>query len=225
MRALVDTNRTYSELCQVYLAAFQAADNNGQWEKGLDYLNKALGVAKENVEKGAGPLTEQRDWWIKKGQLCKGLPGQERRRHQGPARQGQARGLRAGPHGTGQGLGEGPGRGRQVEQVLPGTRSTWPRENVEDFQKFVGIQDKKIIEAQQADIDGYKPHPGNKIKWVDAVISNKSYLEAYPREGGQGRPALPAAGPGPGQPQGPERPGHPHGQGRGEGPGQEEEVG
>ena len=79
-----------------------------------------------------------------------------------------------------QGLGEGGGRGDKWSkffQVLhrPGRR------NVDDFQKFAAIQDKKIKD-QQDDIDGYKPHPGNKIKWVEAVISNRSYLEAFPEK-------------------------------------------
>jgi len=49
---------------------------------------------------------------------------------------------------------------------------------VEDFQKFVNLQAAKIKD-QQDGIDTYKAFPGNKTKWVEAVISSKNYFDSF----------------------------------------------
>ena len=50
--------------------------------------------------------------------------------------------------------------------------------SVTDFQKYATAQEQKIKEQQEG-IETYKAFPGNKAKWVEAVVSSKTYFENF----------------------------------------------
>ena len=175
------STRNYADLCQAYFLAFQAADNMGQWEKGLDYLNKALDLAKENVEAGKGPLAEQRDYYKKKANSYKALIDRNADAIKALHAKAKLEDYEEGTMTQVKGWEKEVAEGEKWAQFFQYDMDLALR-NIEDFQKFVSIQDKKIKD-QQSDIDTYKGHPGDKLKWVEAVISNKAYLEAYPEKG------------------------------------------
>jgi tetratricopeptide (TPR) repeat protein len=171
------TSRTYPDLCQVYLMAFQTSDLNGQWEKALDYLNKALATAKENVEKGKEPLTEQRDYWSKKALAFKGLMDKNAEAIQTLRAKQKLEDYEEGTMNQVKAWEKEMAEGEKWTKFFQYDLDMAVR-NVDDFTKWAAQQDKKIKD-QQADIDTYKGHPGDKAKWVEAVISSKTYLDAY----------------------------------------------
>ena len=171
------STQNYADLCQAYFLAFQAADNLGQWEKGLDYLNKALDVAKDNVAQGKESLTEQRDYWAKTAKIYRDLLDKNADAIKALHAKTKLEDYEEGPMNQVKTWEKDAADGEKWNKFFQYYLDMANR-TVEDFQKFVTLQDKKIKD-QQADIDGYKPHPGDKAKWVDAVVSNKSYLEAY----------------------------------------------
>ncbi len=177
VNALHFSTRNFVDICQVYFLAFQCADANGQWEKGLEYLNKALETAQENVNEGKAGLTEQRDYYTKKAAAFKALIDRNADAIQALHAKAKLEDYEEGNMATVKAWEKEMAEGDKWAKFFQYDIDLAAR-TVDDFTRFVGIQDKKIKD-QIADIDAYKPHPGNKIKWVDAVISNKAYLEAY----------------------------------------------
>jgi hypothetical protein len=180
VRGLTDSARTYLDLCQAYFLAFQAADGNGNWEKGLDYLNKAVETAKDNVAKGKDGFTEQRDYYAGKAKIFKDM--QDKNADAIKILQSKQK------------LEDYEENSMKIIQDWEKNRAEsekWAKyfqynldvanTTVTSFEKFAGLQDKKIKD-QHSDIESYKGHPGDKVKWVDAVISNKAYLAAYPEK-------------------------------------------
>ena len=51
--------------------------------------------------------------------------------------------------------------------------------DAEYYEKVATNIDKRI-KSQAEEIEAYKPHPGDKNRWVEAVIATKSYLESIP---------------------------------------------
>jgi len=177
VKALHASTLNYADLCQVYFIAFQAADNNGRWEKGLEYLNTALAVAKENVEAGKGPLAEQRDYWAKKASSYKHLLDKNadaiQTLHAKTKLEDYEEGTMTQVKAWEKEVAEGEKWSKFFQYDLD-----MAARNVEDFQKFVNIQAAKIKD-QQDGIDTYKAFPGNKAKWVEAVVSSKTYFDNF----------------------------------------------
>ncbi|BDU72190.1 hypothetical protein METEAL_13640 [Mesoterricola silvestris] len=171
------STRTYADLCQVYFLAFQAADNNGQWEKGLEYLNKALDTAKENVASGKEGLTEQRDYWKKKADAYQELMNKNADAIRLLKAKTKLEDYEEGTMAQVKGWEKEKADGEKWSQFFQYDLDLATR-NVDDFQKFVDLQAKKIKD-QQADIDTYKGHPGDKDKWAEAVASSKAYLDSF----------------------------------------------
>jgi hypothetical protein len=175
------STRTYSDLCQAYFMAFQAADNNGQWEKGLDYLNKGLDAAKENVASGKDGLTEQRDYYKKKADAYQELFAKNADAIRLLKAKTKLEDYEEGTMTQVKAWEKEKAEGEKWSQFFQYDLDLATR-NVDDFTKFVALQDKKIKD-QQADIDTYKGHPGDKLKWVEAVVSSKAYLDSFTDKG------------------------------------------
>lgn len=175
------STRTYADLCQVYFLAFQAADNNGQWEKGLDYLNKALETAKENVANGKEGLTEQRDYYKKKADGYQDLMNKNADAIRMLKAKTRLEDYEEGTMATVKAWDKEKAEGEKWSQFFQYDLDLAAR-NVDDFQKFVDLQAKKIKD-QQADIDTYKGRPGDKEKWAEAVASSKAYLDSFAEKG------------------------------------------
>lgn len=175
------STRTYADLCQVYFLAFQAADNNGQWEKGLEYLNKALETAKENVAAGKEGLTEQRDYYKKKADGYQELMNKNAEAIRLLKAKTKLEDYEEGTMATVKTWDKEKAEGEKWSQFFQYDLDLASR-NVDDFQKFVDLQTKKIND-QKADIDAYKGHPGDKEKWAEAVATSKPYMDSFAEKG------------------------------------------
>ena len=181
VNAAHQSTRNFLDICQAYFMAFQAADNNGQWEKGLDYLTKALEVAKDNVDSGREALTEQRDYWHKKAEAYRPLLEKNADAIQALKAKTRLEDYEEGPMAQVKGWEKEMAEGEKWSKFFQYDLDLASR-NVEDFTKFVTLQGDKI-KGQATEIDDYKAHPGDKSKWVEAVVSSKSYLEtSYPEK-------------------------------------------
>ncbi len=168
---------TYADLCQVYFLAFQAADNNGQWEKGLEYLTRALETAKENVASGKDGLTEQRDYHKKRAEAFQGFMDKNADAIRLLKAKTKLEDYEEGAMAQVKAWEKEKAEGEKWSKFFQYDLDLASR-NVDDFQKFVDLQTKKIKD-QQADIDTYKGHPGDKDKWAEAVASSKAYLDSF----------------------------------------------
>lgn len=171
------STRNFVDLCQVYFVAFQAADNLGQWEKGLEYLNKALEAAKENVEQGKAPLTEQRDYYTTKAANFKKLIDRNADAIAALKAKTKLEDYEEGPMNQVKAwekeMAEGEKWGKFFQYDLDMASRC-----AEDYKKFVDMRDKKIKD-QATDIENYKAHPGDKVKFVEGLTANKNYWENY----------------------------------------------
>jgi hypothetical protein len=171
------STRNFVDLCQVYFVAFQAADNLGQWEKGLEYLNKALEAAKENVAEGKAPLTEQRDYYATRAANFKKLIDRNAEAIQALHAKTKLEDYEEGPLAQVKGWEKEMADGEKWSKFFQYDLDMAAR-TAEDYQKFVDMQDKKIKD-QAADIENYKAHPGDKVKFVEGLTANPKYWENY----------------------------------------------
>jgi hypothetical protein len=171
------STRNFVDLCQVYFVAFQAADNMGQWEKGLDYLNKALDAAKENVAEGKAGLTEQRDYYANRSLSFKKLIDRNAEAiqllHAKTKLEDYEEGTLKQVTAWEKEMADGDKWAKFFQYDLDMAART-----AEDYQKFVDMQAKKIKD-QATDIENYKAHPGDKVKFVEGLTANKNYWENY----------------------------------------------
>jgi hypothetical protein len=170
----------YLEQAQAYALAFRAADGAGQWEKGLEYLNKALELTKENQEKGKEQLTLQMNYWQERAGQARKLMDLNAE----PIRELKAK-ARLEDYET-----------ENMERV-----KIWEKEQAEGekwakfFKYDLDMSDRAVdyygkliatvqlaIKTQQDEIDHYKPAPGDRKKWTEAVASSRTYLDSLPEK-------------------------------------------
>ena len=169
------------EAGQAYTLAFRGAESAGQWEKGMEYIAKALEIAKENQAKGLAPLTEQMDYWKKKADGAKSMLD---------ANADAIKELKAKTKVEDYEV-------ESLERVKAWDKDfadgdKWSKffkydldmsaRDVDYYQKLSEMMDKRI-KSQQEEIEAYKPHPGDKKHWVEAVIATHSYLDSIPDRG------------------------------------------
>lgn len=169
------------EAGQAYMLAFRGAESAGQWEKGMTYIAKAQEIAKENKENCLVPLTEQKDYWQKKADAANGLL---------TSNADAIKELKA------------KSKIEDYEQDSLERVKLWEKEyaegdkwskffkydldmsakDVDYYEKLSAMMDKRI-KSQVEEIEAYKPHPGDKKKWVEAVIATRSYMDSIPDKG------------------------------------------
>ena len=176
-RALTTSTTNFLDLCNTYLVASQAADTSGQWEKALDYLNKAVALAQENVDSGKEGLAKNRDDWKKNADTFKSFLDKNAEAVAALHAKTKLEDYEEGPL-------------TQVKdwekQVAEGEK--WAKffqyyldlavSGVTEFKKNVAAMEARIKE-QKDGIDTYKAFPGNTSKWVEAVASSKSYFDNF----------------------------------------------
>jgi hypothetical protein len=176
-RTLTLSTQAFVDTCNTYLMAYQAADTNGQWEKALEYLKTAQALAQENVDSGKEGLTKNRDDWkkdadtfrafiTKNADAIQALHAKTKLEDYEEASMAQVKTWEAK-------VAEGDKWSKFFQYYLDLANSS-----VADFTKFTAAQEQKIAD-QQKGIDDYKAFPGNKTKWVEAVISSKTYFENF----------------------------------------------
>ena len=55
------------------------------------------------------------------------------------------------------------------------------REQEYDEKLASGMQSR--IDSQQGELDSYKPHPGDRKRWVEAVMATRAYLDSITDRG------------------------------------------
>ena len=171
----------FIEAGQAYTLAFRGAESAGQWEKGVTYIAKALEIAKENQANCLAPLTEQMEYWKKKADVANALLT----RNADAIKELKAK-----------------AKIEDYEQDSLERVKLWEKEfaegdkwskffkydldmsakDVEYYEKLSAMMDTRI-KSQQEEIDAYKPHPGDKKRWVEAVIATHSYMDSIPDKG------------------------------------------
>lgn len=184
-QTLVQGCTTNLDLAAAYRLAAEAADSAGAWEKALEYAKAAKSLADESYEAVKEPFKKMVDYYNQAGLRAKQVLDENVDR---------IKELKAKPALD-------PGERQELDLVL-GVE----KELVDDpkwakfFQTFVDVskrdgeiyvslvkvmEDKLKSEADQ--ILEYKAGKGEKTKWVDAVISTPSYLEAQGDKAGRAR--------------------------------------
>jgi len=168
----------FIEMSQAYALAFRAADGAGQWEKGRDYLTKAIALGKLNQESGKEQLTLHKTAWAERAAAVKAKLD---------LNAGAIKELKA------------KGKLEDYEEESMARVKDWEKEfaegekwskffqydmdmavrDTEYNEKVAGVIDRKLA-SQKDEIDAYKPHPGDKLRWTEAVIATRSYMDAIP---------------------------------------------
>ena len=181
VRAIHTSVWNFIEAGQAYSLAFRAAAAAGQWEKSLEYLGKALEIARESQAAGQAPLTELMNDWQRKADAAKALLESNAE---------AVKELKA------------KARTEDYEQESVERIKVWEKDLAEGtknagFFKYdlemsardvAGYENFKArmeaqIKSQQGEIEAYKPHPGDRKHWVEAVIANHATLDALPDRG------------------------------------------
>jgi hypothetical protein len=172
---------SFLEAGKAYLLAYQTAERAGQWEKGVEFMNKGIELVKEGQAAGLAPLNEQVDYYNKKAADAKALLA---------ANDEAVKALAA------------KTKLEDYEQGSVDLIKTWEKNQAdgEKWAKFfkydIDMTARDVdfynncakalvsqIQEQQKSIDTYATHPGDKNKWVEAIAASKTYLDSIPDKG------------------------------------------
>lgn len=171
---------TYLEMGQAYALAFRAAEGSGQWEKALVHINKAVEILKESREAGKAPLTEQANYWKGIGAEAKTRMDQnadaiKELKAKVKLEDYETESLERVKAWETQ-LTEGEKWSKFFQYDMDRTASDL------DYYEKVAANIEKRIKSQQEEIEAYKPHPGSKDHWVEAVVATRSYMDSIPEK-------------------------------------------
>jgi len=192
------STRAYVDYCVAYFMAYQAADNAGQWEKGLEHLNTALDLAKESVDNGKAKLTEARDDYKKMADDFKGLLDKNAEaialvKAKAKLEDYEESTLKISTEWT-ERLAEGnkwaaffqydldlATRTRDDFQKYVDTQKGRIKDQQDQIAKFcIQLKDKKIKDKELDEaVAAYQEHPGDKAKFVEGVLSSAAYMNSF----------------------------------------------
>jgi flagellar biosynthesis chaperone FliJ len=197
VRSVDISTKAYRDVCIAYFMAYQAADNMGQWEKGLDYLKKGLDLAKESVDKGQAKLIEARDDYRKMAGAFKEL---EDKNAEAIALLKAKQKLEDYEEGsmkivkdweTRQTEANKWGDFFQYDMDMAAKQAADFQKYVTDYQahiadqnheiaKFALMREKKVKEKDvEAEIPGYQITAADKENWADGVLSSAAYMNSF----------------------------------------------
>ena len=168
----------FIEAAQAYSLASRAAASAGQWEQGMAFLGKALEILKENRAAALAPLTGQLTYWQQKAADAKILLD---------SNADAITALRAKAKIEDYEKESLERIASWEKQLAEGSRNAafFKRDlemsgrDIDYDEKLLAIMDSRI-KSQQGELDSYKPHPGDRKRWVEAVLSSHAYLDSIP---------------------------------------------
>ena len=169
------------EAGKAYLLVYQSAERAGQWEKGLDAMTKGLALVKEVQTTAQAPLTEQVEYYTKKAASAKALLDSNAEAVAALKAKSKVEDYERANLDLVKGW---------DKEVLDGEK--WAKffkydmdmiaRDVEFYTSCATALDNQIKE-QRKSIDTYESHPGDTNKWVDAILSSKTYLDSIADKG------------------------------------------
>ncbi|HJW32861.1 MAG TPA: hypothetical protein VJ505_05785 [Holophagaceae bacterium] len=165
---------TFPDYASAYYLASRAAISAGEWEKGLDYLRKAQAVLQDNAAQAQVAFPKISDAYLAQAQRGRDMLKdndafiKELRAKTNPdAGDLQQLGLVAAEE---KGIANNEKWAKTFLSYIDAAKKDATR--YDDSVK--ALEDR--IKAEETNIAGYKAGKGDKLKWVDAIVSNPSYL-------------------------------------------------
>ncbi len=165
---------TFPDYASAYYLASRAATSAGEWEKGLDYLRKAQAVLQDNATQAQIAFPKISEAYLAQAQRGRDMLKEndafikELRAKTNPdAGDLQQLGLVAAEE---KGIANNEKWAKTFLSYIDAAKKDATR-----FDDAVKALDDRI-KAEEANIAGYKAGKGDKLKWVDAIVSNPSYL-------------------------------------------------
>lgn len=173
------------DLGQAYRLAVEAADAAGQWEKALDYAKEAKAIAAESYAGVQDPFGKMVTYYDAAGARAKQVLTDNAARIQD---------LKSRPNLD-------PGEKQELDLALGVEKEVaddakWSKffqtyinaakEETTAYDPLITVMEKKL-QGEADQIAEYKAGKGDKLKWVEAVVSSPAYLEAQGDKAGKMR--------------------------------------
>jgi hypothetical protein len=184
-KALVASCAAYLDTAEAYRLAAEAADSAGAWEKALEYAKAAQSLASECYANAKDPLGKTVEAYNQAGVRAKQVLDENAFRIK------ELKGKVTLDPGERQELDLAMGVEKEVVDSAKWSKffqtylDVTKRESTVYDPLVKVMEDKLKGEADQ--VANYKAGKGDKLKWVEAVISSPAYLEAQGDKAGQAR--------------------------------------
>jgi len=184
-QTLVQSSSDYMDLGQAYRMAVEAADAAGAWEKALEYAKTAKALSVESYTGVKEPFTQTVAYYAAAGARAKQVL------EENDARIKELKGKSVLDPGERQELDLAIGVEKELVEDAKWVKffqtylDVTKRES-ESYDPLVKVMEDKLKgEADQ--VADYKAGKGDKLKWVEAVVSSPAYLEAQGDKAGKAR--------------------------------------
>jgi len=184
-QTMVQSSAAYMDLCQAYRMAVETADAAGSWEKALEYAKTAKAMSAESYAAIKEPFTQTVAYYNQAGVRAKQVL------EENDARIKELKGKSVLDAGERQELDLAIGVEKEVVESAKWVKffqtylDVTKRES-EAYDPLVKVMEDKLKgEAEQ--VADYKAGKGDKLKWVEAVVSSPAYLEAQGDKAGKAR--------------------------------------
>lgn len=184
-QTLVQSAVTYMDLCQTYRLAVETADAAGSWEKALEYAKTAKALSAESYAAIKDPFTQTVAYYTQAEARAKQVLAEN------DARIKELKGKSVLDPGERQEL--DLALGVEKEQVDDAkwvkffqTYLDVTKRESEAYDPLVKVMEDKL-KGEAAQVEEYKAGKGDRLKWVEAVVSSPAYLEAQGDKAGKAR--------------------------------------
>ena len=184
-QTLVRSCGDYLDYAQAHHLAMEAADTAGAWEKALEHAKTAKALALEAYTSIQKPFEQTAAYYKQSGVRAKQALADDAAR----IKELEAKPTR--DAGEQQELDMATGVEKEITED-----AKW----VDFFQTYVDVAKRESesydglikllegkIQGEAKQVEDYKADEGDKLKWVEAVISSPAYLEAQGDKAGQAR--------------------------------------
>ena len=184
-QTLVQSSATFLDLAAAYRLATEATDAAGGWEKALEYAKAAQSLAQECYASVKEPFGQTVAYYNQSGVRAKQVLEENDARIKELKSKtvldpGEKQELEL-ALGVEKEVGESAKWAKFFQTYLDVTK----REN-EAYDPLVKVMEDKL-KSEATQVEEYKPGKGDRLKWVDAVISTPAYLEAQGDKAGKAR--------------------------------------
>lgn len=184
-QTLVTSSVAFLDLAAAYRLATEAADAAGAWEKALEYAKAAQSLASECAAGIKEPFTNTVAYYKQSGIRAKQVLEENADRIK------ELKAKATLDPGERQELDLAMGVEKEV-----GESAKWAaffqtymdvsKRELEGYDQLVKVMEDKL-KGEATQVEDYKAGKGDKLKWVDAVISTPAYLEAQGDKAGKAR--------------------------------------
>ncbi|HEX9010986.1 MAG TPA: hypothetical protein VF804_11525 [Holophagaceae bacterium] len=173
------------DLGQAYRLAVEAADAAGQWEKALDYAKEAKAIAGESYDAVKDPFQKMVAYYDAAGSRAQQVIWDNADRIK------YLKSKQNPDPGEKQEMELAAGVEKEIQDDAKWSKffQTYikvAKEETTAYDPLISVMEKKI-QGEADQIAEYKAGKGDKLKWVEAVVSSPAYLEAQGDKAGKMR--------------------------------------